>query len=117
MSTQPEPQPERFDFSTELGRKRYAEYLRSVGITPATEWERQIDALMLEQARTVDPARRREIFNDVQRIFAENLPVLYFAAPRLYVAHSTRLTGVVPSVQRPPVLWSADTLAVKAATP
>ena len=85
--------------------------------TPATEWERQIDTLMLEQARTVDPGRRREIFNDVQRIFAENLPVLYFAAPRLYVGHSTRLTGVVPSVQRPPVLWSADTLALKAAAP
>jgi peptide/nickel transport system substrate-binding protein len=84
---------------------------------PATEWEKQIDTLMQEQARTVDPARRREIFNDVQRIFAENLPVLYFAAPRLFVGHSTRLTGVVPAVQRPPVLWSADTLALKAAAP
>ena len=27
----------------------------------------------------------------VQRIFAENLPVLYFAAPRMYYAHSARL--------------------------
>jgi peptide/nickel transport system substrate-binding protein len=79
---------------------------------PATEWEKQIDTLMAEQARTVDPARRRSIFNDVQRIFAENVPVLYFAAPRLFYAHSTRLTGVSPSVLRPPVLWSADTLAV-----
>ena len=39
---------------------------------------------MLEQAATVDPARRRALFNEVQRIFAENLPVLYFAAPRMY---------------------------------
>jgi hypothetical protein len=48
----------------------------------------------------------------VQRIFAENLPVLYFVAPRMYYAHSMRLRGVVPSVLRPPVLWNADSLSV-----
>ena len=80
--------------------------------TPATDWERQIDTLMHEQASTVDPARRRALFDDVQRIFAENLPVLYFAAPRLFYAHSTRVTGVTPSVLRPPVLWNADGLGV-----
>ena len=79
---------------------------------PATEWEKQIDTLMLEQARSVDPEQRRKVFNEAQRIFAENVPVLYFAAPRLFYGHSTRLTGVVPSVLRPPVLWSADTLSV-----
>ena len=80
--------------------------------TPATEWERRIDTLMLEQAASLDPDRRRQQFNLLQQIFAENLPVLHFVAPRLYYAHSTRLRGVVPSVQRPPVLWSADTLSV-----
>ena len=84
---------------------------------PATDWERQADALMIEQARTLDPERRRTLFAAVQRIYAENLPVLYFAAPRLFYAHSRRLTGVAASVLRPPVLWSADTLAVTAATP
>ncbi len=78
----------------------------------ATEWERRIDTLMLEQAATLDPDRRRQQFNLVQRIFAENLPVLYFAAPRMYYAHSPRLQGVVPSVLRPPVLWNADSLSV-----
>ncbi|HWM85012.1 MAG TPA: ABC transporter substrate-binding protein, partial [Kofleriaceae bacterium] len=80
--------------------------------TPATEWERRIDTLMAEQGAALDPARRREIFNEVQRVFAENLPVLYFAAPRLYSAYSTRLTGATLSVLRPPILWNADTLAV-----
>jgi len=80
--------------------------------TPATDWERRIDTLMFEQAAALDPERRRQQFNLVQQIFAENLPVLYFAAPRLYYAHSMRLRGVVPSVQRPPVLWNADSLSV-----
>jgi len=80
--------------------------------TPATEWERRIDTLMHEQAAALDDARRHEIFNEVQKTLAENAPVLYFAAPRLYYAHSRRVRGVVPSVMRPPVLWNADMLSV-----
>jgi peptide/nickel transport system substrate-binding protein len=83
--------------------------------TPATAWEAQIDTLMHEQASTIDEERRRQLFNDVQRIWAENAPVLYFAAPRLFVAHSARLQGVVPAVQRPAVLWNADSLSVSGA--
>jgi peptide/nickel transport system substrate-binding protein len=79
---------------------------------PASEWEEQIDTLMLEVARTTDQQRRRTLFDDVQRIFAENVPVLYFAAPRLFYGHSARLTGVTPSPLRPALLWSADTLSV-----
>ena len=81
--------------------------------TPATEWERRIDTIMLEQAATIDPERRRELFNDVQRIFAENLPVLYFAAPRVYIATSARMLNLRPSLTRPQLMWSADTLAVR----
>jgi peptide/nickel transport system substrate-binding protein len=84
---------------------------------PATPWEAEIDRLMTEQASTVDQNRRKELFNQVQRIWAENAPALYFAAPRLFYAHSTRLRGVVPSVQRPPVLWNADSLSVADAAP
>ena len=80
--------------------------------TPATEWERRIDTLMIEQAAELDLARREMQFRAVQKILAENLPVLYFAAPRMYYAHSARLRGVVPSVLRPPVLWNADSLSV-----
>lgn len=80
--------------------------------TPATEWERRIDTLILEQAATTDPARRRQLFNDVQRIVAENLPFLQFAAARMYYAQTARVQGAVPSVLRPPVLWNPDTLSV-----
>ena len=79
---------------------------------PATEWEKQIDTLMHEQATTLDLARRQEIFAEVQKVLAENVPVLYFASPRLYYAHSRRVRGVVPSITRPPVLWNADSFSV-----
>jgi peptide/nickel transport system substrate-binding protein len=84
---------------------------------PTTEWERQIDDLMTKQATTTDQAERKRLFNEVQRIFAENLPVLYFAAPRVYIATSARLINRHPSLTRPQLLWSADTLAVKDARP
>ena len=82
---------------------------------PATDWEKRIDTLMQEQSSALDPQRRREIFDEVQKVFAENVPVLYFASPRLYYAHSRRLRGVVPSILRPPVLWNADSFSVTSA--
>jgi peptide/nickel transport system substrate-binding protein len=80
--------------------------------TPATEWESRIDTVMREQAATRDLEQRHQLLNDAQRILAENVPVLYFVAPRLYFAHSRRTMGVVPSVMRPPILWNADSLSV-----
>jgi peptide/nickel transport system substrate-binding protein len=81
--------------------------------TPATDWEKQIDTLMAQQAATIDPAKRTAIFNDVQRIFAENLPALYFVAPRIYYAQNARVLGVTPSVIRPPALWNPDVISIR----
>ena len=80
---------------------------------PATDWERQIDAIMQQQASSTDDARRHQLFNQAQRILADNVPVVYLAAPRIYAAHSSRVKNVVPSVLRPPILWNADMLAVQ----
>lgn len=80
--------------------------------SPATPWEGRIDELMTRHAATTDVEERKRLFNEVQRLFAENLPMLYFAAPRVYIATSARLINLRPSVMRPQLLWSADTLAV-----
>ena len=46
---------------------------------------------MPEQAATLGSGRAaRSLFNDVQRSLAENLPVLYFAAPRMYCGAHAR---------------------------
>ncbi|MEP7117634.1 MAG: ABC transporter substrate-binding protein, partial [Acidobacteriota bacterium] len=80
--------------------------------TPATAWEGEIDQLMTRQAASLDQAERVKLFRDVQRVFSEHLPALYFAAPRLYLAVSTRVRNTTPAVIRPQLLWSADTLAL-----
>ena len=80
--------------------------------TPATEWERQVDALMTRQMQSGDEAERSRLFKDVQTIFADHLPAIYFAAPRMFAAASRRVINVTPAVQRPQLLWSPDTVAV-----
>ena len=81
--------------------------------TPASDWERRIDELMTKQISSGDEAERKRLFVEVQKIFAEHLPVVYFAAPRVYVAASSRVTNLTPAVSKPQLLWTADTLAVR----
>ena len=78
---------------------------------PATEWERRIDDLMARQIATMDEGERRRLFTEVLRIFAEHQPVLYFAAPRMYVAVASRVI-VTPALDPLPSLWSPDSVAV-----
>ena len=80
--------------------------------TPATPWEREIDELMAQQAAALDPAERRRLFAEAQRIFGEQVPALYFVAPRLYMGVSARTLNLAPSVLRPQLLWAADSIAV-----
>jgi peptide/nickel transport system substrate-binding protein len=80
---------------------------------PATAWEREIDRLMTRQAASLDQAERYALFAQAQQIFAEHQPMLYFAAPRIYVATSAAVTNLTPMLRRPQALWSPDTLAVR----
>ncbi len=80
---------------------------------PATDWEKEIDDLMLEMMAETDPAERRRLFDGVQKIFADNLPVLYFVAPRLHMAVSDRVGGLEPALPRPQLLWNVDRITVK----
>ena len=80
--------------------------------TSALPWEREIDALMDRQVTSLDVNERRRLFWAVQARFDEHRPIVYFAAPHVYVAVSTRLSGLAPALTRPQLLWSADTIDV-----
>ncbi|HXE80740.1 MAG TPA: ABC transporter substrate-binding protein [Vicinamibacterales bacterium] len=81
--------------------------------TPATEWERQVDALMRQQVASTDLGERQRLFAEVQRIVAEQSPALVFATPHVYVATSTRVSGYTPAVSRPQILWNPDVVTVQ----
>jgi peptide/nickel transport system substrate-binding protein len=81
---------------------------------PATAWEARIDELMRKQSTTTDDNERRRLFKEVQLLLVDHMPCLYFAAPKATIAMSARLTGAMPSVLIPPVLWNAEVLSVTA---
>ena len=81
-------------------------------VTPVNEWEARIASLMERVTRATDQDERHRSFHEVQRIFAEHLPAIYFAAPRVVVATSARLDGVAPSVLQPHLLWQPELLRI-----
>ncbi|HEX7282511.1 MAG TPA: ABC transporter substrate-binding protein [Vicinamibacterales bacterium] len=89
-------------------------HIWNIGQTkPATEWEKEIDDLMMQVTSQPDPAERRRLFEQVQKIFAENLPALYFVAPRLHMGVTERLGGLEPAILRPQLLWNVDRITVR----
>ena len=80
--------------------------------TPATEWEARVDDLMRRQVASPDQAERQRLFAEVQQILGEELPAIYFVAPRVTIAVSPRVGNPTPVLQPPQLLWSADTLSV-----
>ena len=79
--------------------------------TPATEWERRIDDLMHRQALVADLPERQRLFAEIQRIAGDELPAIFFVAPRVTLAVSARVANPTAAPQLPQLLWSADTLA------
>ena len=76
-------------------------------------WEKTLDALMLRQTAAPTLAERQQLLLEAERVFAENLPQIYFVAPKVTVALSRRVGGAVPVLLDPKILWNADTLFVK----
>jgi peptide/nickel transport system substrate-binding protein len=81
--------------------------------TPATDWERRIDELMARQVAAIDEHERKRLFEEVQLIFAEHLPIVHFVAPKVFVAASTRVRNLTPAIQQPQLLWSAETISLR----
>jgi len=80
--------------------------------TPATPWEAEIDALMHRQSAAPSLSERQQLFAQVQQIIGDQVPVIYFVAPRVTIAVGSRIRNVIPVAQTPQVLWNAEMLAI-----
>jgi peptide/nickel transport system substrate-binding protein len=82
--------------------------------TPATDWEARIDALMEAQMRTLDFAGRKQAFDEVQAILAEQLPMIYTVSPFASAAIRSDIGNLRPSVLTPyRVSWNIEELYFK----
>jgi peptide/nickel transport system substrate-binding protein len=94
-----------------------ASHLWAPAQTDPPAWEARIDELMRRHVASVDLAERQRLFAEVQRIFVEHNPALFFTAPHVYVASSLRVAEVTPAIQRPQLLWNAETLMLQSPEP
>lgn len=80
---------------------------------PEPAWETQIDDLLAKQAGEADSNRRRAAFNEIQRILAEQLPVIPIVARHIPGAANQRVGNYRPSAVLPYSLWNAEELFIR----
>jgi peptide/nickel transport system substrate-binding protein len=77
---------------------------------PATEWEAEIDRLMAAQLIELDTERRKALFDRVQAIFAEELPLIFLVSPNILVGSKENLGNFRPAVLGHSTLWNIEEL-------
>ncbi len=82
--------------------------------TPSTPWEARMDELMDDQLQTLDLARRKKDFDEVQEILAEQQPLIFTVTPMYFAA----VRSDVGNVRATPlsyyrVTWNAEELYLK----
>ncbi len=80
---------------------------------PATPWEAEIDRLMEVQVSEMDYGKRKRIFDMVQELMAENLPLIFLASPHVLVGAKENLGNFQPAILDHPTLWNADELFLR----
>jgi peptide/nickel transport system substrate-binding protein len=78
--------------------------------TPATPWEAEIDGLMRSQMVTRGYTERKRMFDRVQAIVAENLPLVPLVSPNLLAGAKRDLANFQPALIEPYTLWNIDQL-------
>jgi peptide/nickel transport system substrate-binding protein len=78
--------------------------------TPKTEWESEVDKLMLAQASTADLRLRKVSFDRVQQIMSEQVPFIYLVSPSALAAAKPTLRNLAPSPMRPHLVWNVEHL-------
>jgi peptide/nickel transport system substrate-binding protein len=84
--------------------------------SPETAWEAEIDQLMHAQASTTDVKKRKESFDRVQEIAAEQAPFIYLVNQNALSAVSNAVEGANPGILHPQTFWNAERLTLNATT-
>ena len=80
---------------------------------PATPWEDEIDRLMQKQLITLDHRERKRLYDRVQTIGAEQLPMIFLAAPHILVGARADLGNFQPSVLDHYTLWNVERMFLR----
>ena len=81
--------------------------------TPATPWESELDRLMNEQTTALRYTKRKQLFDRVQEIVNQQLPVIWLASPDILVGAKEQIGNFRPAILEPYVLWNIDGIYVR----
>lgn len=79
----------------------------------ATAWEAHLDRLMNRQMLTLNYKQRKRLYDQVQQIIADNLPMVFLATPDVLVAARPAVGNFHPAVLEPTTLWNVDQLYLR----
>ena len=82
-------------------------------IQPASDWERKIDQLMEQQMVTLKYDKRKQLYDRVQQLIAENLPFVFLATPDILVGAKAEIGNFHPAVLDDNTLWNAEELYLR----
>jgi len=85
-------------------------HLWDLGGKPATAWESEMDRLMEQQLTTLDYPKRKQLYDRVQEIVANDLPVICLASPNILVGARNRVGNFRPAILDPYALWNVEEL-------
>ena len=80
---------------------------------PSTPWEAEIDRLMNEQMVTMNYKKRKQLYDQVQQVIEQNVPVIFTASPHILAGAQDRVGNFRPSILDPYVLWNVEELYVR----
>jgi len=76
--------------------------------TPATEWEADIDTLMRKQLVTPLYPDRKRMFDRVQELLMQSLPLIPLVSPHVLTGARPRLANFRPAIMDHYTLWNID---------
>ena len=80
---------------------------------PATAWEAEIDRLMKQQMSMPAPKERKRLYDRVQELEREEVPVVFLVSPNLLVGAKDRLRNFRPAILDSHTLWNSEQLFVE----
>ncbi len=80
---------------------------------PATPWEAELDQLMEAQNTSPDYAARKKLYDRVQELAAQNLPLIFLLSPNILVGAQNSIGNFRPGILEPYALWNVDQLFIQ----
>jgi peptide/nickel transport system substrate-binding protein len=77
---------------------------------PATTWEAEMDRLMKLQMSTLSTQDRKRLYDRVQELEVEDVPVIFLVSPNVLVGAKARVHNFEPAILDSHTLWNAEQL-------